>query len=93
MRNEIKLTDSQLEDKFSELFFVLISIEDIELTRDTIDDFKSSAKNYREHKKITERSVNGLPILEIKGAQVRKGDQRTDMHIIDFGNVRACFFG
>jgi hypothetical protein len=48
MRNEIKLTDDQIEEVFSNLCYG-ITIEEVEFTRATLGDFIAAAKDYETH--------------------------------------------
>jgi hypothetical protein len=85
MRNEIKLTDDQIEEVFSNLCYG-ITIEEVEFTRATLGDFIAAAKDYETHGAIDlEEST-----LIIERVQARKGDQRKDLVVIDFGTVRGC---
>ena len=85
MRDEIKLTDDQIEEAFSKLGHGII-VDDIEFTRATIDDFIESAKDYETHGAVGREETT----LTIERAQARKGDQRRDLVVIDFGPVRGC---
>ena len=87
MRNEIQYTDEQIE----ELFDDALPIDEIEFTRDTIDDFLEARPNWAERGEITddEDTEDGLGVLVIDRAQFAKGDRRCTIHIIDFGTVRG----
>ena len=84
MRNEIKLTDEQIEERFVDH---CIDIDDLVFTRDTIQNFIDSSKSYREYR--TQRLISH-DHLEIRGAQIAKGQARFDIDVIDFGTVRAA---
>jgi len=101
MRNNIQLTDEQIEELFSAHFDVAITIDDLVFTRDTIEDFKTSRQKWQEKGILRivdfiylvtlphEKTVKAL--VEIESVQVRKGQPRTNLCIADFGEVRACF--
>lgn len=91
MRNLITLTDEQIEAAFESLgsecnMNADYGSIDLITTTDTIDDFLAAAKSYNDHGAI-ERDGG---TLIIRGAQVRKGDARRDLCVIDFGAVRGC---
>lgn len=86
MRNLIDLTDEQIEERFDEYFGVGVTIDDISFTRDSIDDFLSAAAGYIEHGSIEQDDDT----LVIESVQVRKGETRSDLYVIDFGEVRGC---
>lgn len=88
MRNLIELTDSEITEKFSELDEWLdVDVDDLVFTRDTIEGFAEAAKNYNEYNSM-EKTEKSLIVMR---AQPKKGDQRKDVYIIDFGEVRACY--
>ncbi len=91
MRNDIKMTDSDIEDLFDKAFRVLITADSITWTRDSIEDFIAASNSYAEAGKVYRRTVDGLPTVMIESCQVRRGDPRRDVHIIDFGFVRGVY--
>lgn len=87
MRNEIKLTDDQIEEAFSDMDYGIV-VEDVVFTRDTLNDFVKAAKDYERHGAIERDETT----LTIDRTQARKGDQRRDLVVIDFGTVRGCIW-
>lgn len=91
MRNLITLTDEQIEAAFEEIggscnMNTEYGSIDLVTTQDTLADFVDAAKNYNDHGAI-EQDGN---TLIIRNAQVRKGDVRRDLYVIDFGAVRGA---
>jgi len=91
MRNLINLTDEQIEAAFEQLggecnMNTEYGSIDLVTTQDTLADFLAAAKNYNDHGAI---ELDG-DTLVIRGAQVRKGDVRRDLYVIDFGAVRGA---
>jgi hypothetical protein len=94
MQNEINLTDDQIESIFDELGSCANLNEEfgavnVIFTRDTLDSFAEASKNYAECNKPRYESAEGYKALCLDRAQVRKGDQRRDVVVVDFGTVRA----
>lgn len=85
MRDEIKMTDDELVTVFEKLGYG-VCIEDVVLTRDTFEDFKSAAKEYNEVGRVSERGN----VLTMDGVQVKKGETRVTVVVVDFGGVRAA---
>jgi Holliday junction resolvase-like predicted endonuclease len=91
MRNLINLTDDQIETAFDDLggacnMDTEYGAIDLITTQDTIEQFVEAAKNYNDHGAIEKTEST----LIIRNAQVRKGDVRRDLYVIDFGEVRGC---
>ena len=96
MRSEINLTNEQIEALFDEAFSVGVNMDeeygvDVVFTRDTLENFDEAANNYAECNKPVFGQVGGFRTLLLARARPRKGDQRRDVHVIDFGSVRACY--
>lgn len=96
MRNEINLTGEQIEALFDEAFGAGVNMDeeygvDVVFTRDTLEQFDAASNNYVECNKPVFGKVGGFRTMLLASAQPRKGDQRRDVHIIDFGTVRAVF--
>lgn len=96
MRNEINLTGEQIEALFDEAFGAGVNMDeeygvDVVFSRDTLQQFSLASGNYNECGRPVARTVGGFETLLLPGAQPRKGDQRRNVHIIDFGTVRAVF--
>lgn len=85
MRNEIKLTDEQIEDRFKDLGYDA-TVDDLVFTRETIADFLDSRKSYTQKGNIEERQDD---LIVIEGVQAYKGQPRFTLVVIDFGEVRA----
>lgn len=96
MRKEINLTGEQIEALFDEAFGAGVNMDeafgvDVVFTRDTLEQFDSGSNSYAECNKPVFGQVGGFRTLLLARAQPRKGDQRRDVQIIDFGTVRAVF--
>ena len=95
MRNEINLTDDQIEALFQQAFGIAPCFYEGEFdgafTRDTLQQFSIASGDYNECGRPVARSVGGFDTLLLPGAQLRKGDQRRDVMIVDFGTVRVVF--
>jgi len=92
MRNEIGLSNEEIEAAFDAAFQVGVCLDpaygvDVTFTRDTLDNFAESAAAYASHAGVNRTATT----IEIVGAQVRKGDPRRDVRVIDFGSVRAVY--
>lgn len=57
-------------------------------TTETIENFVESSKNYNECSAMMRGTVAGLPFVVWKTVQVRKGDARRSVAVIDFGDTR-----
>lgn len=68
-----------------------IEIEDLAETTDTLDQFRDAAKGWNECKSIDVEEYDGFASLEFDGVQVRKGDKRTALTVIDFGDRRFAY--
>jgi hypothetical protein len=88
MRNDITLTDEQIEAAF-EAAGALLCADELTFTRDSLQDFATASEAYAECSKPRFEQVGGYSALFLDGAQVRKGDRRIDVIVIDFGTVRA----
>lgn len=91
MRNEIQFTDDQIEDLFQRAHQIGITVDDLVFTRDTLGDFDSACNHYASCGVPNYTMIAGLKTLCIPKAQPRKGDQRRDVYIIDFGTVRGVY--
>jgi hypothetical protein len=60
-------------------------------TQDALEDFEKASANYRECSKSERGTVAGFPVLSFSCVQVKKGDQREPLSIIDVGYERLCF--
>jgi len=95
------ILNEKIEEVFSTILDVAITIDDLVFTRDTIDDFKASRNLVWWWGQRINTAVTKLPV-EIEFVQVRvqppveNGPIRwnspyTDLFIMDFGDVRVCF--
>jgi queuine/archaeosine tRNA-ribosyltransferase len=89
MRNEINLTDDQIEDLFEEAFSIGLTIDNLDFTRDTIDNFVSGLQGFESWNKPVIDSCGGFQTLEVSSIKVAKGKPKQDLQVIDFGTVRA----
>lgn len=87
MRNEINLTDEQIEERFEALGFGLC-VEDLVFTRETISDYLAARATYNERGSIQEQGEGFVVLI---GVQVAKGQPRRDVAVVDFGSVRAIY--
>jgi hypothetical protein len=88
MRDEIKLSDKKIEKHFSG--YADVSVDDLVFTKDTFEDFMAGRQAFREKGEVAEHSSDRLAI---KNVQVRKGQPRTDLIVVDFGEIRAVYTG
>lgn len=91
MRNEIKMTDAEIDAIFDEEAGIGDFCEFYaSYTRDTIDQFIEGRKGWNESgmlkKGVTESGHN---FIRIDRAQAVKGTPRVDVVVVDFGTVRA----
>ena len=91
MRNDIKLTDDQILAAFDAAGHDGLDMDDLVLTRETIEDFKVSAQTWAECKEISDEEYMGHKAVEFGGVQVNSGTKRHALTVIDFGEVRACY--
>jgi len=91
MRNEINLTDDQIEDLFQEAFMTGVSIESVTFTRDTIANFIDGLQGFESWNKPTQDNCDGFATLEVMQIRVAKGKPKQDLQVVDFGTVRAVW--
>jgi len=82
MRNEVTLSDAEIEERFHNC----CTVDDLVWTRDTLDDFREARRGYREPGRVR---ADALTELVVEQCQVAKGHPRQDLHVVDFGPVRA----
>ena len=85
MRNEINLTDDQIEEKIE--FHAGCCVEDLVFTRDTLEEFTNNANGWNQSAGF-EDFEGGLYWSK---AQARKGDVSGSLAVYDFGAVRAVY--
>lgn len=88
MRNDITLTDEQIEAAF-EAAGAYLTADELTFSHDTLQDFATASEAYAECSKPRFEQIGGYNALFLDGAQVRKGDRRIDVIVFDFGTVRA----
>jgi hypothetical protein len=93
MRNEINLTDDQIEDLFEAAFSCGITVDDLDFTRDTIDQFVAGLKGFVSHDKPFIDEQGGFKTLDVSNVKIAKGKPTVDVRVIDFGTVRAIYQG
>ncbi len=90
MRNEINLTDEQIEEIFEAGCGTSLGVDDLVFTRESIDDFLEGRKSYNERGAITDHDHELLVVVNV---QARKGQPRGDLMVRNFGSVRAVYHG
>jgi hypothetical protein len=85
MRNEIFLTDEQIEAAFDDIGYAT-DIDSIAFTREALDHFRAARGEWAECGRITDDTDN---VFAVAKAQVKKGEPRRNVVVIDFGAVRA----
>jgi hypothetical protein len=58
-------------------------------TGETLQDFENSRKSWNECKSRTEGELSGFKYLCFSGVQIKKGDIRRAMTVVDFGELRV----
>ncbi len=95
MRNDIKLTDDQITELYSQVSGYDIDLDGEEneygsavFTRETLADFM---KNRRLPEHALSRDLEtGIEYIENSGMQDRKGQPRYTLVVVDFGDVRIA---
>lgn len=59
-------------------------------TQDTLADFEAAVGEYAEASKTISGEVAGLPFVAWSKVQVRNGDKRRSLAVIDFGDRRVA---
>lgn len=85
MRDQINLTDEQIEEAFTSRGHDGF-IDELVFTKETISDFKKARDGYREKGHIY---CDDGDCFEVEGVQTSKGQQRRWLVVVDFGTVRA----
>jgi len=91
MRNEITQTDKQIIAAFEAAGHDYLDMDDLVLTRETLEDFKASAQTWAECKAVSDEQYEGFKAVEFDGVQVNLGQPRHALTVIDFGAVRASY--
>ena len=85
-----KFNEATDNEFYDEEFFENGWIEEVQETKQTIEDFIKSSKNWNESSKPQTGTLNGLNYVYFAKAQANKGDQRQELSIVDFGSKRIC---
>lgn len=91
MRNDITQTNEQILAAFEAAGHEYLDMDDLVLTRETLEDFKVSAQTWAECTGISDEKYAGFNAVEFDGVQVASGQQRHALTVIDFGDVRATY--
>lgn len=87
----IQLTDAEIEARFNVLNLgvdIETDAERFSVTSDSIEDFLAARKNWAEPGRIVPSPAG---TLMIERAQSARGQQRADVAVIDFGDVRLIY--
>lgn len=60
----------------------------VEETSDTLDDFVAASAKWQESNKVEFGEFAGFKFAYFGRVQVKKGDERDDLSVIDFGHIR-----
>ena len=91
MREDITQADDQILAAFEAAGHEYLDMDDLVLTRETIEDFKVSAQTWAECTGVSDEEYEGFRAVEFDGVQVNPGQQRHALTVIDFGAVRASY--
>ena len=65
-------------------------IEDLIITLETIEDFRSARLGYAEKGSVCDRTeFEGHPVFEVDDVQANKGERRVSLIVIDMGDYRV----
>lgn len=64
-------------------------VEAIE-TQESIDDFVTASRSYAEATNPVHGTIAGFPFVAFRKVQVRRGNQRRELSVIDFGDRRVA---
>jgi len=81
--------DETTQDDFEALTGIYADEEDLDPTRETIDDFLKARKSWREIGQIEEHTPT---LLIINNVQAVKGQRRGTLAVVDFGEWRVSYF-
>ena len=59
-------------------------------TRESLEDFVSASKNWSESSVPNAGEIGGFKFISWEQVQVRKGEPRRALSVVDFGNVRVA---
>ena len=92
MRNEINLTDDQINEIWDDQFNVSDYVEfEASFTRNTLAQILESRNNWQDQGTLFQgkTDIGGHDFIEIERCQAVKGQARKTVRVIDFGTVRA----
>ena len=92
MRNEIQLTDEQIEQIFEASFGACVSVDNLDFSREELVNFDKNMSCI-ERDKPFHSEENGFATVEIRNVKQSKGKPRQDVLFVDFGSVRAIYQG
>jgi hypothetical protein len=87
MRNQINLTNEQIEAAFDEQGYG-VDADSLVYTSETFADFLASREGWADKGRIEEQTDS---VLRVARCQIAKGQPRVDLVVIDFGAARACY--
>jgi len=88
--NPTSLTNDQIEALLDEIGCGAC-VEDLTWTQETIADWINSSAGWAERRGYELDECDGYPYVLFERAQVRKGQPRTDIYVVDFGDVRGVY--
>ena len=88
---ESKSTKEDVEEIFDKMG-ASITYDSLVHTKETIQDFIDAAnKNWLSYRNLEREKINGYDTLVIHDAKVKKGDQKTDVYVLDIGSERLVY--
>jgi hypothetical protein len=94
MRNEVALTDEQIETIFDRSFGIgLCADKNITWTRETIEQIEAGLQQFIQFNKPYHDFEQGFRTMEVREIKVAKGRPKMDQLVVDFGSVRAVYQG
>ena len=60
------------------------------VTQETLDDFIKSSDLWNERSSLQRGTIGGFPFVAWAKVQARKGDQRRELSVVDFGDCRIA---
>jgi hypothetical protein len=94
MRNEIALTDEEIDAVWDDQFNIADYMEfESSFTRDTLEQFLEARKNWEDWGTLFQgkTDIGNHPFIEIERCQALKGQPSQTVRVIDFGSVRAIY--
>jgi hypothetical protein len=102
MHPAIKMTNDEIDAIFADEFRSIFDLDiwkvseasGVSFTNDTIDQFKTARKTQWNKPGYLEEGtteMGGLPYIKIEDCQAIKGQPKTTILVVDFGDVRLCY--